>query len=127
MNTIRATIPLLVVAAMLCLAATAAPATAANKVCAPLTGHTWHAGGKSGNKYKWEVIGTAFTCRNAKHWVLKLLAEHVRGTGRVPLHGGPSGYHCVGSLLDARGYPYWGMCYQGTVAFPKNGISWFPA
>jgi hypothetical protein len=34
---------------MLCLASTATPATAANKVCAPLTGHTWHAGGKSGS------------------------------------------------------------------------------
>ena len=127
MKTIRVAILVLAVTATLVLASTAAPATAANKVCPTLTGPRWHSGGKSGNKYKWEVIGTAFTCGNAKHWVLKLLAEHVRGTGRVPLHGGPSGYHCVGSLLDAKGHPYWGMCYQGTVAFPKNGFSWFPA
>jgi hypothetical protein len=117
----------LAVAAMLFLTPVGTPATSANSVCPPLTGHTWHADGKSGHKYKWEVIGTAFTCGSAKHWVLKLLATHVRGTGRVALHGGPRGYHCVGSLIDAKGYPYWGMCYQGTVAFPKNGISWFPA
>jgi hypothetical protein len=49
MHTIRVTILLLAVTAMLCLASTATPATAANKVCAPLTGHTWHAGGKSGS------------------------------------------------------------------------------
>jgi hypothetical protein len=112
---------------MLCLAPAGAPATAANSVCPTLTGQTWHHAGKSGSKYTWEVIGTAFTCGNAKHWVLKLLAESVRGTGRVPLHGGPSGYHCVGNLLDAKGHPYWGMCYQHTIAFPKNGISWSPA
>jgi hypothetical protein len=115
------------VAVMLCLAATATPATSANSVCPKLTGHTWHKDGKSGNKYNWEVVGTAFTCGSAKHWVLTLLAKPVRGTGRIPLKGGPSGYHCVGNLLDAKGYPYWGMCYQHTIAFPKNGISWSPA
>ena len=115
------------VAVMLCLAATATPATSANSVCPKLTGQTWHKDGKSGNKYNWEVIGTAFTCGNAKHWVLTMLSKPVRGTGRVPLKGGPSGYHCFGSMLDAKGYPYWGICYQHTLAFPKNGISWFPA
>jgi hypothetical protein len=115
------------VAATLCLAPTGTPATSANSVCPTLIGHEWHKGTKSGNKYTWEVVGTAFTCGNAKHWVLTLLAERVHGTGRVPLHGGPSGYHCVGNLLDAKGHPYWGMCYQHTIAFPKNGISWSPA
>ena len=95
------------VAAMLCLAPTGTPATSANSVCPKLTGPT--------------------SCGNAKHWVLTLLAERVHGTGRVPLHGGPGGYHCVGNLLDAKGHPYWGMCYQHTIAFPKNGISWSPA
>ena len=127
MKTIRAAILVLAVTAMLVLASTAAPATSANKVCPTLTGQTWHHGGKSGNKYNWEVVGTAFTCGNAKHWVLKLLAESVSGTGRVPLHGGPSGYHCIGNILDAKGHPYYGMCYQHTIAFPKNGISWSPA
>lgn len=112
---------------MLCLAPAGTPATSANSVCAPITGHTWHNGGKSGNKYKWEVVGTAFTCGNAKHWVLTLLSDHVRGTSRVPLTGGPRGYHCIGTQIDTKGYPYWGMCYQHTLAFPKNGISWFPA
>jgi hypothetical protein len=127
MNTTRAIALILAASAALFLAATAAPATAENKVCTPLTGYTWHHGGKSGNKYNWEVVGTAFTCGNAKRWVLKLLAESVSGTGRVPLHGGPSGYHCIGNLLDAKGHPYYGMCYQHTIAFPKNGISWSPA
>src|SRR5690242_16600797 len=113
--------------AMLVLAPAGTPATSANSVCPKLTGTTWHHGGKSGNKYSWEVVGTAFTCGNAKHWVLKLLGESVHGTGRVPLTGGPSGYHCVGNLLDAKGHPYYGMCYQHTIAFPKNGISWNPA
>jgi hypothetical protein len=121
------TVAAIAAAAMLLLAPAGTPATNANSVCAPLKGHTWHAGGKSGNKYTWEVVGTAFTCGSAKHWVLKLLAEHAHGTGRVPLHRGPSGYHCVGNMLDAKGYPYWGMCYQHTIAFPKNGISWSPA
>jgi hypothetical protein len=112
---------------MLFLAPTGTPATTANSVCAPLTAHTWHASGKSGSKYRWEVIGTAFTCGSAKHFVVKFLKTRVHGSGRVVLHGGPSGYHCDGTQLDAKGYPYWGMCYQHTVAFPKNGISWFPA
>ena len=122
-----ATVLVIAASAMLLLAPAATPATTANSICAPLTGHAWHALGKTGKKYKWEVIGTAFTCANAKHWVLKFLSTRVHGTGRVALHGGPSGYHCYGSQLDARGYPYWGLCYQGTPAFPKNGISWFPA
>jgi hypothetical protein len=127
MNTIRASALIVAVGAMLCLAPAGTPATSANSVCAPITGHTWHYGGKSGNKYKWEVVGTAFTCGNAKHWVLTLLGDHVRGTSRVPLTGGPRGYHCIGTKIDAKGYPYSGMCYQHTLAFPKNGISWFPA
>jgi hypothetical protein len=127
MNTIRASALVIAAGAMLCLAPAGTPATSANSVCAPISGHTWHYGGKSGNKYKWEVVGTAFTCGNAKHWVLTLLGDHVRGTSRVPLTGGPRGYHCIGTQIDAKGYPYWGMCYQHTLAFPKNGISWFPA
>ena len=122
-----ATVLVIAASAMLLLTPAATQATTANSICAPLTGHAWHALGKTGKKYKWEVIGTAFTCANAKHWVLKFLSTRVHGTGRVALHGGPSGYHCYGSQLDARGYPYWGLCYQGTPAFPKNGISWFPA
>ena len=112
--------------AMLVLASTATPATAENKICPKLSGHTWHAYGKSGMTYNWEVVGTAFTCGNAKHWVLKFVSEHVRGTSRVPLHGGPSGYHCVGRMIDSKGYPYGGLCYQHTLAFPKNGFSWSP-
>jgi hypothetical protein len=127
MNTPRALIFILAVSATLLLASTATPATAENKICPTLTGHTWHAYGKSGKKYNWEVIGTAFTCGNAKHFVLKLQSRHVHGTSRVPLKGGPSDYHCVGTMIDSKGYPYGGVCYQHSLAFPKNGFSWSPA
>lgn len=127
MNTPRALILVLAVSATLVLASTATPATAENKICPKLTGHTWHAFGKSGNKYSWEVIGTAFTCGNAKHWVLKLMSHPVHGTSGVKLKGGPSGYHCAGTMIDSKGYAYGGVCYQHTLAFPKNGFSWSPA
>jgi len=122
-----ATLFVIAASAMLLLAPAGMPATAANSICAPLTGHTWHADGKSGNKYRWEVIGRAFTCGNAKHWVLTFVGTRVHGSAiQVPLHGGPAGYHCFGSH-DARGYAYMGLCYQGTRAFPKNGFAWFSA
>jgi hypothetical protein len=104
-----------------------APATTESKVCAPLTGHAWHAQGKTGKTYRWDVIGKAFTCGNAKHWVLTFVSTRLHKSGlQVPLRGGPAGYHCFGSP-DARGYAYSGLCYQGTRAFPKNGIAWFNA
>jgi hypothetical protein len=121
--------PLLIVAAAatLLLAPAGAPATRENKICPTLTGHAWHSDGKTGTKYSWEVIGRAFTCGSAKHWVLAFVGTRVRGTAaQVPLHGGPAGYHCFGSR-DARGYAYMGLCYQKTRAFPKNGFAWFSA
>jgi len=122
-----ATLLIIAAAAMLLLAPAGAPATKESKVCPTLTGHAWHADGKTGNKYRWEVIGRAFTCGNAKHWVLGFVGTRARGTAaQVPLHGGPAGYHCFGSR-DAKGYAYVGLCYKGTRAFPKNGFAWFSA
>jgi hypothetical protein len=120
-----ATLLIVAAAGMLLLAPVGAPATAENKICPTLTGHAWHANGKTGTRYHWDVIGTAFTCGNAKHWVLKLVSTRVHGSSPVRLHGGPAGYHCSGTQIDSKGYPYGGLCYQNTLAFPKNGFAWF--
>jgi len=122
-----ATLLIIAAAAMLLLAPVGSPATTENKICAPLTGHAWHAGGKTGKKYSWEVIGRAFTCGSAKHWVLKFVGTRLHGSAvQVPLRGGPAGYHCFGTR-DDKNYAYGGLCFQGTRAFPKNGFSWSSA
>jgi hypothetical protein len=96
--------------------ATAAPASAVGKVCPAFQA--------AGLKYQWETAGTGFTCASAKHWVAKLIKDHADTTsGEVALRNGPKGYHCFASL-DTKGRASGGLCYKGTVAFPKSGFTW---
>ncbi len=96
--------------------ATAAPASAAGKVCP-----TFHA---RGVKYQWETAGTGFTCKSAKRWLVKLIKDRAdTSSGEVALKNGPKGYHCF-ATLDHEGYASGGLCYKGTVAFPKSGFTW---
>ena len=46
----------------------------------------------------------------------------MRGTVRVPLHGGPSGYHCVGSLARREGLPVLGHVLPGHRRLPEERI-----
>jgi hypothetical protein len=93
---------LCVAAAVLALVATAVlgatsevSAAAAGKVCPSFS--------KSGLKYFSETVGSGFTCKTAKKWVRKLSKDPVDTTaGRVVLHNGPKGYHCV-ATADAKG------------------------
>jgi hypothetical protein len=112
-----------VVAAVLALVATAVltatsavPAAAAGKVCPSFS--------QSGLKYFTETVGSGFTCNTAKTWVLKLSKDPADTTaGRVVLHNGPKGYHCV-ATKGANGHAFVGVCYKGTLAFPKSGFLW---
>jgi hypothetical protein len=112
-----------VAAAVLALVATAVlaavsevPAAAAGKVCPSFS--------QSGLKYFSETVGSGFTCNTAKTWVLKLSKDPADTTaGRVALHNGPKGYHCV-ATKDAKGHASVGACYKGTLAFPKSGFLW---
>ncbi len=96
--------------------AIATPAFAAGKVCP-----TFRA---SGLKYQWETAGTGFTCKSAKHWLVKLIRDRAdTSSGEAALHNGPKGYHCF-ATLDTKGKASGGLCYKGTVAYPKSGFTW---
>lgn len=77
-----------------------------------------------GLKIMWETVG-GFSCASAKPWVIKLQKEHVpTGFGNVTLHDGPGGYHCMATGARAHGHPTGGVCYKGTLAYPKSGFTW---
>jgi hypothetical protein len=98
------------------IAVSMAPAAAAGKVCPSFS--------QSGLKYFSETVGSGFTCNTAKTWVLKLSKDPVDTTaGRVALHNGPKGYHCVANK-GVKGHASVGACYKGTLAFPKSGFLW---
>ena len=102
--------------ATLLVATSNVPATAAAQVCPKFA--------KSGLTYQWETVGTGFTCSSAKKWVVKLSNDSAdTSKGKVALHNGPKGYHCYASL-DTKGLASGGLCYKGTLAFPKSGFTW---
>jgi hypothetical protein len=110
-----ATLLAVVVAALLGSTSIGRAATAANAICNPFT--------VNGHRIQWEVIGT-WTCKTAKPWVVKF--DSTRVTPRaasIPLHG-PAGYHCAATRESKSGFVIDGLCYKGTVAFPKSGFSW---
>lgn len=85
---------------------------------------TCHSLKLNGQKIQWEVIGS-WTCAKAKPWLVKMDADHVSAQlGRVPLHNGPAGYHCFATRETASGKVIDGVCYLGTLAFPKSGFTW---
>jgi hypothetical protein len=78
----------------------------------------------AGLKVQWETAGTGWTCSSAKPWVVKLIDDHVRpALGSVPLRNGPHGYHCF-AVSEKNGHVSGGLCYLGTLAYPKSGFTW---
>ena len=77
----------------------------------------------NGQKILWEVIGT-WTCKSAKPWVVKLDGNRVKSIGKVALHNGPKGYHCFATRETSAGKVIDGICYLGTLAYPKSGFTW---
>lgn len=91
-------------------------APAVNSVCSPFM--------LNGQKILWEVIGT-WTCKSAKPWIVKLDKNHVSSAlGKAALHNGPPRYHCFATQESASGRVIDGICYLGTLAFPKSGFTW---
>jgi hypothetical protein len=105
-----------VIAASLAGSATAHAATA-GKVCRTFK--------TAGLRVQWETAGTGWTCGSAKPWVVKLIDDHVKpsAAGNVPLKNGPRGYHCF-AVFEKHGHVSGGLCYLGTLAFPKSGFTW---
>jgi hypothetical protein len=101
--------------ALLGSAAVGRAAPADNAICRPFT--------LGGEKIQWEVVGTS-TCAASKPWILKLYKDHVKSAGSVVLHNGPAGYHCNATQENAKGHVVGGVCYKGTLAFPKAGFTW---
>lgn len=77
---------------------------------------------QAGATYRWSVIGNV-TCKEAKPWLVKLLAVHGKPGTKVVFKHLPKGFKCS-AAADSRGVPGAGGCYTGTVAFPKNGFQW---
>ena len=104
-------------------APTASKAAATGKACPPFHGRKWQLpyGGKSGTRYQWSITGTAFTCKTAKPWVVKLTNDLIHVSGL--LHKGPKGYKCLGTA-DKEGYAATGVCFKGSIATYKEGFSW---
>lgn len=79
---------------------------------------------KSGLTYQWETVGTGWTCTSAKPWIVKLSGDRVAAVaGKVTLKNGPSGFKCYASLTH-KGRASGGLCFKGTLAFPKSGFTW---
>jgi len=96
-------------------AATAARTSRTAAVCKPLS--------TSGLKVEWSAIGNV-TCKKAKPWLVKLLADHGKPDVKVVLKNGPKGFKCA-ATDDGKGRPSAGACYTGTIAYPGNGFQWF--
>ena len=110
-------------AAVVAIAAVASFGAATEVRAVPTGGAVCTSFSLSGLKYQWSVIGSV-TCNQAKPWLLKLLADHVKADKKVALGNGPKGFHCT-ATGDSKGRPSAGACYTGTLAFPKNGFQWF--
>lgn len=76
----------------------------------------------AGLKYQWSAIGNV-TCSKAKPWLLRILADRGKPGAKVAIKNGPKGFKCS-ATADAKGRPFAGACYTGTLAFPKNGFQW---
>ena len=111
----------LVVVASLCLAAAStAGAARAAAVCPSFK--------QGGRTYQWETLGSSWTCKSAKPWVVKLLGDHIHTSIKnLPLTNGPRGYHCWAEPNSRRGRATSGTCFKGTFAFPGTGFAWFEA
>jgi hypothetical protein len=97
-------------------AATSSHAASAGKICP-----TFKLGGL---KVQWETAGTGWSCTSAKTWVVKLMHDHVKpAPGNVPLKNGPRGFHCF-AVFEKKGLVAGGLCYLGTLAYPKSGFTW---
>jgi hypothetical protein len=97
-------------------AASVASATRAGAICPAFS--------KGGLKYQWETVGTGFTCKSAKPWVVRLSSDRVKSiAGRVPLHNGPAHFHCF-ATGDLKGHASGGLCYKNTLAYPGSGFTW---
>jgi hypothetical protein len=113
-------VALLVVASACLAAASTAGAARDGQVCQSFK--------LRGLTFKWETVGSGWTCSSAKPWIVKLSADRVHVTGtNVPLANGPRGYHCVATPFSRGGRATGGACLKGTFAFPKSGFSWFTA
>ncbi len=111
-------------AAMVAIVAVATFGAATGARATPTAGAVCKSFSQSGLKYQWSAIGSV-TCKQAKPWLLKLLADRFRKTDtKVALSNGPRGFHCW-ATTDLKGRPTAGACYTGTLAFPKNGFQWF--
>ena len=110
-------------AAVVAIVVVAAFGAATEARATPTAGSICKSVSLSGLKYQWSAIGSV-SCNQAKPWLLKLLAGHVKGDTKVALGNGPKGFHCV-ATADSKGRPSAGACYTGTPAFPKNGFQWF--
>jgi len=74
-------------------------------------------------KIQWSVIGNV-NCKEAKPWLVKILAKHGTPDAQAKVTNGPTGFHCR-ATNNGKGIPSAGACYTGTIAFPKNGFQWF--
>lgn len=118
-RTMRASFAVLAIAVTVALAAASGvqAAPAASAICPAFT--------KFGLKFQWEVVGSHFTCKSAKPIVLRLIKQKVpNGAEKVPLHHGPKKYHCYAED-GVKHHVAVGVCYLGTLQFPKSGFSWF--
>jgi len=105
-----------VVAVGACGAATSAQA-------APTGGAVCKSFVASGLTLRWSVIGNV-SCSEAKPWLVKILADHGKPGAKAVIGNAPRGFHCSASD-DAKGRPFAGACYTGTLKFPTNGFQWF--
>jgi hypothetical protein len=98
------------------------PGMVAPARAAPAGGSVCKSFSASGLKPKWSVIGNV-TCGKAKPWLVKILADRGQPGGKAVIKNAPRGFRCSASN-DAKGRPFAGACYTGTLAFPKNGFQW---
>jgi hypothetical protein len=113
--------------AMLVVMASACLAAASTAGAAP-AGHYCPSFSKGGLTYRL-FISNGLTCGYGKTWAVKLSSDRVTvdpNVQNVPLSNGPSGFRCF-ARARTKGHASAGLCYKGSLAFPKSEFTWLGA
>jgi hypothetical protein len=108
-----------------------AAVTAAFFVVAPAApgasaGHSCPSFSKGGLTHQL-FISNNLTCGFGKTWAQQLSSDSVTvdpNLQSVPLSNGPHGYRCF-ARARKKGRASTGLCYKGSLGFPRAEISWF--
>jgi hypothetical protein len=100
--------------------------------CKPFTASKWvnpYPPHEVGKHYQVTVDGTAFTCKVADAYVVKFVAQKIKGSSQMPtigkVTGGPAGYKCTSGIANNH-TAYQGNCQSLNPGANPSGFNWGP-